>query len=140
MRVLLDTCVLSELHRETGLSLVRDALASLADDDIYLSVLSVGELTKGITLLPESRRKTDLTAWLFSLQQQYAKRILPITSDITSIWGSITATVQSKGIALPAVDGLLAAMALRHGLYVMTRNVKDFKETGVMLLNPWLDV
>jgi len=137
MRVLLDTCVLSELYRATPLDAVQAAVDRLPDDNLYLSVITLGEIGKGIALLPESRRKQDLSAWLANIQHAYADRILSIDPETAVIWGEITAVVQRRGFVLAAPDGLIAATALCHGLHLMTRNVKDFRETGVLLLNPW---
>ncbi|MEO0968183.1 MAG: type II toxin-antitoxin system VapC family toxin [Cyanobacteria bacterium J06639_18] len=140
MRVLLDTCVLSELYKPIPLESVKSAVDSLLDNDIYISVITLGEISKGISLLSESRRKRDLSVWFNNIEHVYAKRVLQIDSEIAAIWGKITAIAQKKGFILAAADGLIAATALRHGLYLMTRNVKDFEVTGVLLLNPWNDV
>ena len=140
MRVLLDTCVLSELYKPIPLESVKTAVDSLLDNDIYISVITLGEISKGISLLSESRRKRDLLVWFNNIENVYAERVLQIDSEIAAIWGKITAIAQKKGFILAAADGLIAATALRHGLYLMTRNVKDFEVTGVLLLNPWNDV
>lgn len=137
MRVLLDTCVLSELYKSEPLQVVQDSVNSLPDDALYLSVITLGEISKGIALLPESRRKCDLSAWLVQIDHTYAERVLSIDAETAIIWGEITAVAQNQGIVLPATDGLIAATALKHGLHLMTRNVKDFRHTGVLLLNPW---
>ena len=140
MRVLLDTCVLSELYKPIPLESVKTAVDSLLDNDIYISVITLGEISKGISLLSESRRKRDLLVWFNNIENVYAERVLQIDSEIAAIWGKITAIAQKKGFILGAADGLIAATALRHGLHLMTRNVKDFEVTGVLLLNPWSDV
>ncbi|MDJ0693017.1 MAG: type II toxin-antitoxin system VapC family toxin [Mastigocoleus sp. MO_167.B18] len=140
MRVLLDTCVLSELYKPIPLESVKNAVNSLLDNDIYISVITLGEISKGISLLSESRCKRDLSVWFNNIEHIYAERVLQIDSEIAAIWGEITAIAQKKGFILAAADGLIAATALRHGLYLMTRNVKDFEVTGVLLLNPWNDV
>ena len=137
MRVLLDTCVLSELYKSTPLGTVKTSVDSLPSDNLYVSVITLGEIGKGITLLPDSRRKRDLSVWLVNIQHTYAEGVLPIDSETAAIWGEVTATAQKKGFILAAADGLIAATALRHGLHLMTRNVKDFEVTGVLLLNPW---
>lgn len=137
MRVLLDTCVLSELYRPAPLEAVQTAVGRLPDESLYLSVITLGEIGKGIALLPESRRKQDLTAWIANIQHSYQDRILPIDAETAAIWGEITAAAQRRGMVLAAPDGLIAATALCHGLHLMTRNVTDFKGTGVLLVNPW---
>ena len=137
MRVLLDTCVLSELRKSNCHQNVRKAIEDCADASLFLSVITVGEITKGIGLLNESQRKRELQSWLQTLEQHYADRILPIDLDIVHIWGEITANAQKSGQIIAASDGLIAATALRHGLHIMTRNVDDFEPSGGLLINPW---
>ena len=137
MKVLLDTCVVSELQRQNARPSVRDAVASIPDDHLFLSVLSIGEIIKGIELLPDGKKRRSLETWLFDLVNLYSEHILPVDLETSRIWGEITANARQKGVTIPAVDGLLAATALRHGLYLMTRNTRDFALTGVRLINPW---
>ena len=139
MRVLLDTCVLSELRHPKGHQGVRRSVDALESEDLFVSVLSLGEITKGVTLLKDSRKKRDLQAWLQALERHYADRVLPVDLETSHVWGELTATSQKAGKIIPAGDGLIAATARRHGLHVMTRNVEHFEPTGVMLLNPWAD-
>lgn len=137
MRVLLDTCVLSELRTPKGHRGVRQAVDALDDENLFLSVISIGEISKGIALLRESRKKRVLETWLQTLERYYADRLLPIDLETSRIWGELTAVAQRAGRAVHATDGLIAATALRHGLRVMTRNTADFEPTRVLLLNPW---
>jgi len=137
MRALLDTCVLSELRSPRPNSGVRQAIDEFAGDDLYVSVVSAGEIAKGIALLKHSRNKRGLESWLRALELGYADRLLPVDLETAHIWGELTATAQKRGRAIPAADGLIAATALRYGLHVMTRNTTDFETTGALLLNPW---
>jgi predicted nucleic acid-binding protein len=137
VRVLLDTCVLSELRHPKGDTRVRRAVDQFADESLFVSVLSIGEIAKGIALLKDSQKKRSLQAWLQSLEVLYTDRLLPVDLETSRIWGELTAIAQAKGRFLPAIDGLIAATARRHGLHVMTRNVADFEPAGVLLLNPW---
>ncbi len=137
MRVLLDTCVLSELRRPEGYPGVRQAVEAIKDEDLFISVISIGEISKGIALLNDSRRRRALEAWLYTLEHDYGDRLLPLDVEICRIWGGLTARAQKAGRVVHATDGLLAATALRHGLRVMTRNTTDFEPTGVLLVNPW---
>lgn len=139
MRTLIDTCVLSEVQRKKGHPGVRKKLEALAEEDIFLSVLTLGELRKGIDKLKASARKTALSEWFEQILATSKDRILPVDSETAIIWGEITAKAGRKGKTLPAIDGLLAATALRHGLHLMTRNVADFETTGALLSNPWDD-
>lgn len=137
MRVLLDTCVLAELRNPKGNPAVREAVDQLDDADLYLSVLTLGEIAKGVGLLDAGRKRKQLTAWLRGLEELFADRLLEVDHEAATIWGEVTARAQKQGVVIPAVDGLLAATALRHGLYFMTRNTKHVAVTGVLLTNPW---
>ena len=137
MSILLDTCVLSEVRHPQGNPRVRDALGQHRDDELFLSVLTVGELTKAVALLNEGRRKRELEIWVSGLTRGFADQVLPVDDQTAIIWGEITAVAQTNGRIVPAIDGLIAATALRHGLAMMTRNVDDFAATGVRLINPW---
>ena len=137
MRVLLDTCVLSELRHSRGDQNVRSAVATLRPSETFLSVITLGEISKGIALLTDDHKKRDLGYWLPSVERSYTDRILPIDRDTAIIWGELTAITQRRGIQLHAADGLIAATAIQHGLHVMTRNVRHFDATGVLILNPW---
>jgi predicted nucleic acid-binding protein len=134
---LLDTCVLSELTRPTPHSRVSAWLGEQDAAALHLSVLTVGEIEKGVALLPRGMKKRSLTTWLATLRSTYADRLLPVDSAIAAIWGRTAAAVQRRGRRLSVVDGLIAATALHHGLTVVTRNVADFQATGATLLNPW---
>ncbi len=138
MRVLLDTCVLSELRRPKGHPAVRQAVAAFESEDLFVSVISIGEIAKGISLLREGPHKRALHSWLQSLERYYADRLLFIDLETSLIWGELTAIAQKRGRLIHASDGLIAATARRHGLHVMTRNTADFEPTGVLLLNPWM--
>jgi toxin FitB len=139
VRVLLDTCVLSELRRPEGHPAVRQAVDALNEEELFLSVISIGEILKEITLLRESPKRRALESWLNTLERDYGDRLLPIDLETTRLWGELTASTQKAGRIVHATDGLIAATALRHGLRVMTRNTADFEPTGVLLLNPWKD-
>ena len=132
---LLDTNVLAELRkRERGNAGVSAWFAAVDDDQLYLSVLVVGEIRRGVELL---RRRDpaaagQLDAWLLRLKANYASRILSVNSDISELWGSLG--LQQP---IPPIDGLLAATALFHGLTFVTRNVADIERSGVTYLNPF---
>ncbi|MEQ8667925.1 MAG: type II toxin-antitoxin system VapC family toxin [Pirellulales bacterium] len=137
MRTLVDTCVLSEVQRRRGNQRVRERFESLAAEDVYLSVLTLGELKKGIDKLKAGTKKKALASWFDQIVLSTPDRILPIDHETAVIWGEITARSEKEGKSIPAVDGLIAATAIRHGLHLMTRNVADFEPTGAMLINPW---
>jgi toxin FitB len=137
MRTLIDTDVLSEARKPDGHAMVKQRLAAAEPDDLFISVISIGEITHGIARLPAGTKRRELEAWLGVTERHFADRILPIDRDIAQLWGEITAKATSAGRTLHAADGLIAATALHHGLRIMTRNVKDYDVTGVLLSNPW---
>jgi toxin FitB len=137
VKYLLDTSVLSELVKpvpaETVLAFFRHAVA----EDVWLSVVTIGEVVSGIESMPHGKRRRQYEAWLHRSEVQYEGRFLPIDLEICRIWGELTGRLRRGGIQLPMADGLIAATALHHGMHVVTRNVKDFEPTGVLLVNPW---
>jgi len=137
VRALLDTCVLSELHHPAPHPGVRRVVAEAASEDLFLSVISIGEIAKGIALLRESHRKRGLSAWLQALERDYADRLLAIDLETSHLWGELTAAAQKIGKVIPAADGLIAATARRHGLRLVTRNTGHFQDAGVAVINPW---
>lgn len=116
---------------------MRRAVEALGSEDLFLSVISIGEIAKGIALLKETKKKDDLMIWVQTLQADYADRVLVVDLETAHIWGELTAEAQNAGKIVPASDGLIAATARRHGLHVMTRNTEHFKAAGVLLLDPW---
>jgi predicted nucleic acid-binding protein len=137
MKTLIDTDVLSEARKPDGNAMVRQRLAAAEPDDLFLSVISIGEISHGIARLPSGPKRRELEAWLSVTERHFADRILPIDRDIAQLWGEITAKAAHAGRTLHAADGLIAATALHLGLRIMTRNVKDFEVAGVLLTNPW---
>jgi predicted nucleic acid-binding protein len=139
MTGLLDTCVVAELRKPGGHAGVKAAVAEIPDESLYLSVLTVGEIAKGIGLLAAGKKKKALASWLTELETKFSDRILGIDAETARLWGELTARAQKKGEIIPAVDGLLAATALRHGLHVITRNTRHFEASGALVLDPWQD-
>jgi predicted nucleic acid-binding protein len=135
---LLDTNIPSELTRPMPDSRVRDWVRAQDNASLYLSVVSVGELRRGFTLLPQSKRRAQLEQWFEQyLLPLFADRILPVTQSIGNRWGVLGGECQLRGAPLNTADGMIAATALEHGLTLVTRNVKDFAGLGVMVFNPW---
>lgn len=138
MRLLLDTCAISELRKPKPDKQVRALIEETPDEDLFVSALTIGEITKGIQRLSDSPKKRELVSWLNALEHHYAnERILPVDTETARMWGSLTASAQASGRTIPAIDGLIAATALQHGLRILTRNEADFASTGVMIVNPW---
>jgi predicted nucleic acid-binding protein len=135
--VLLDTCVVSELRLPKPDPGVARAIRGLDSDDLFVSAISIGKIVKGVALLPDGQKKRLLQSWLRALERHYGDRLLPIDLETCRMWGELTAAAQKAGRTIPASDGLIAATARQHGLYIMTRNTADFEPSGVPLLNPW---
>ena len=138
MKYLLDTNVISELVAKQPSTKVIEWLDGAHESQLYLSVVTIGEITKGIEKLPESPRKSALRNWLTDeLLVRFQGRILVIDSAVMLTWGALIATLEMKGRKLPAIDSLVAAIARHGGLVMVTRNVVDFADTGLTILNPW---
>ena len=135
MSYLLDTNVLSELRRKSPDETVVEWFARRPPSTLYLSVLTLGELRKGIEGVADSKRRMSLNDWLESdLPAFFVGRILPIDAQVAERWGRLVATA---GRPLPAIDSLLGATAAQHGLSIVTRNGKDFADMGLDIINPW---
>lgn len=135
---LLDTNVISELIRPRPDAKVAAWISSTDENLLSLSVLTFGEIRKGIAALPATARRARLEAWLdHDLALRFAGRILPVDQPVADRWGRLSAEVASKRMVLPVVDGLLAATALHHNLTLVTRNSRDIEPTSVPFFNPW---
>jgi len=135
---LLDTNCISEAVRERPEPRVLSWLGATEEALLHLSVLTLGEIRKGVAALTPGKRRTLLETWLeMELQVRFAGRILPIDVAVADRWGELAAAVRAKGAALSTVDGLLAATAFHHKLTIVSRNVQDFAHTQVPVFNPW---
>lgn len=135
---LVDTNIPSELTRDTPDAHVVDFLEDAGRESLFLSVMTLGEICKGIDILPISPKRTALQNWLDKdVRSWFRSRILPVTESIAERWGHLAAVAKRRGVTVAVVDGVLAATALEHDLTLVTRNVKDFADLGVVLLNPW---
>jgi predicted nucleic acid-binding protein len=138
MRALLDTCVISELVSKHPDPKVVEYVDALDPEDVYLSVIAIGEIVKGIEKLPSSRRKTGLQTWLNDdLLVRFEGNVVPLDIDVMVEWGRITAQLESAGQTMPAIDSLIAATALAMKMTLVTRNTSDFEGTDVEIVNPW---
>lgn len=135
---LLDTNCISELVRLNPEPRVMEWMQTADEASLYLSVLTLGEIRKGVAGLPQGKRRTRLETWLdIELRARFAGRILPIDVPVADRWGVLIATAKREGRPLSTIDGLLAAIALHHNLTVVSRNVSDLANTGVQVLDPW---
>ena len=135
---LLDTCLLSELIRKEPNQGVLDWIKDKEESSLFLSVLTIGELKKGIVKLKPSTKKKELTLWFAELESRFKDRIIPIDIQISLKWGEIQANLEVNGNSMPTIDSLIASTALCKNLIVVTRNGKDMKQSHVEILNPWV--
>jgi toxin FitB len=135
---LLDTNCVSELIRHKPEPRVVDWVEAVDESMLYLSVLTIGEIRKGLAALAQGKRRTRLETWLeVDLMSRFAGRTLPIDAGIADRWGVITADAKRRGKSLSIIDGLLAATALHHNLTLVSRDPSDFLHAHVEVLNPW---
>jgi predicted nucleic acid-binding protein len=135
---LLDTNIPSELTRQRPEPQVERWLDEANDEELFFSVISLGEILKGITILPASKHRAGLQEWLDSaLRPWFEGRILPVTAPIAERWGVLSGECRLQGKQVKVADGLIAATALLHQLTIVTRNARDFAGLGVHILNPW---
>lgn len=135
--ILLDTCVISETLKPEPSPAVLDWIDHLIESQVYLPALVIGELHKGVHLLPESQRRQALRVWLDQLEARFEGRILCIDHAVCITWGRLTADLKRGGSTIPVVDLLLAALAIHHSAVFATRNTGHFAATGADLVNPW---
>jgi predicted nucleic acid-binding protein len=138
LKYLLDTCVISELIKKEKNNKVVKWIKKRKESSLFISVLTVGEIQKGISKLPDSYKKEYLKTWIDNdLKKRFAGRILEITEEIATSWGEIQAKSESEGKKMPAIDSLIAATAIKNNLTVVTRNEKDIENSGCKSINPW---
>ena len=137
MGYLIDTCALSEFTKPRPSASVDRWFASVADGHEFVSVLTLGELEKGISKLGSTRRRTDLERWFGALRERFDGRVLGIDDAVALEWGRLSARVERDGRPVPVVDALIAATAIVHGLAVVTRNTSDIVRTGAPVVDPW---
>ena len=135
---LLDTNIISELVKPKPEAYVTEWVENTDESLLYLSVLTLGEIRRGIAALPQSRRRATLEAWLDKdLRARFEGRILAIDQEVADRWGLLTAAARNSGIVMPVIDGLLAATALEHNLTLVTRDTGQIPSMGVAVFNPW---
>lgn len=135
MSYLLDTNVVSELARSKPEVAVTRWLKEIPADELFLSVITLGELRRGVERLPAGARRERLRRWLEQdLRAWLGPQLLPIDANVADRWGRLLAAAVHTP---PAIDALLAATALAHDLRLVTRNERDFDFVGLEVVNPW---
>jgi len=138
VKYLLDTCVISELAKTSPNKKVISWTTRNNEADFYLSTLTFGELYKGISKLPPSKKKASLQQWVDEdLKERFKNRTIDINLRVVKVWGEIQGQSELKGRPMPAIDGLIAATGLVYNLVVVTRNISDMTQSEASLLNPW---
>lgn len=134
MSYLLDTNILSEVRKPHGDANVRSWFAEVGSDELYVSVLTLGEVRQGTERLKrrDEAQAAVIERWLEGLAASYRERLLPVDLEVVDAWGRLNVPDP-----LPVIDGLLAATALVHSLTLVTRNTKDVERSGVPLINPF---
>ena len=135
MSYLLDTNILSELTRQKPHASVLKWFENVSDESLYISVLSIGEIRKGIEEIKDEKRKEKLRIWLETeLPAWFSERILAINHSIADRWGRLLAAAKRP---MPAIDSLIAATALQYDLRLVTRSERDFQYPTLQIINPW---
>ena len=140
MNYLLDTNILCEATRPQPDIHVAAWLSARPALTLFVSLVSIAEIRKGILMLPEGKKRTKLASWLESeLLPAFANRVIPLGEVEMNEWAALQANAEKKGHTLPVVDSLIAATARSHGLTLATRNIQDFRHCGIPLHNPWAE-
>jgi len=135
---LIDTNCISELMRVSPDQRVVRWFSSVNEESLYLSVLTIGEIRKGIANIPSGKRREILSTWLDSLKERFAGRIVPVNDLVAEHWGHLSADAKRKGTPVSVIDGLIAATAIEYDFTVVSRNIDDFSLVPVSVLNPWI--
>jgi predicted nucleic acid-binding protein len=137
VKYLLDTCVLSELVKSAPSEQVINWFKEHQSDEMFISAISLAELLRGVAKLPESKRRNDLIIWIKKIEIDFMDRILSFDQNVAHSWSDMTALTEVKGKSIAAFDSLIAATAHMHDCYLVTRNVRDFVNSGVEIIDPW---
>ena len=138
MTFLLDTNVVSETVKPRPAPRLLEWFDAQLAPDLYISVVTLGEVVHGARRLRDRRRRRSYETWIQrELLRDFEGRVLPFDAEAATIWGDLLAVGDRSGLSLPAVDAQIAAIARRHRMTVVTRNVRDFSLMGVPQLNPW---
>lgn len=138
MSYLLDTNAVAEWAKPKPDPGIVRWLDEVDEDRTYLSMVTLGELRRGVDRLADGRRRERLCQWLATdLPDRFGNRMLPVDAVITNEWGRLLARAEAAGAVMCGIDGLIAATARVRGLYVVTRNIAHFQHAGIEVISPW---
>ncbi|HON78808.1 MAG TPA: type II toxin-antitoxin system VapC family toxin [Spirochaetota bacterium] len=137
MKYLLDTCVISEMVKPSPDKKLIRWVENEPSTSLFLSVITIGEIRKGLSKLPASRKKEKLTIWLNMLLEEYSDRILAIDLTVAENWGEMQGRAEKEGVVMPSIDGLIAAITYTNNMILVTRNETDFISANIPVINPW---
>lgn len=137
MSFLLDTCVVSESTKLIPSGNVLRWLEGQNEQELFISVITLAELWKGIAVLGKSKRRQKLEEFFGETVNIFTGRIIPVEQQVAVAWGNILNEMEKNGRPIPIIDGFLVATAIAHELTFVTRNISDFVRTGIPIVNPW---
>ena len=138
MNYLLDTFVLTEFSRRKPAPKLMRWMDSIAEESLYISAVTIGELQRSIEALPDSQRKNDLMVWLNEgLKERLKEHILPLETVTFTLWGSLSSWKEQDGKPMGMIETLIAATALRHNLTIVTNQPEAYLRCGAHVVNPW---
>jgi toxin FitB len=139
VRLLLDTNVLSEVTKPRPEGRVLEWLDGLDEDRCFISVVSIAEIRRGVSLMDNGRKRDALVEWLASdLPQRFEHRVIPVEERVALAWGDLMGDAKRNGRGMSSMDGLIAATAIAHNLTLATRNIRDFEGFRIDLIDPWV--
>ena len=139
MKYLLDTCVLSEFIKSQPDKKVNSWIAKISEADMLISVFTIGELRKGIDKLDAGKRRQKLNLWFQDIMNWGDGRILEFNKISAKNWGILVAQLETQGRPMPIIDSMIAAVAMTYECTLVTRNVNDFMDVNIPIINPWND-
>jgi len=137
VKYILDTCVISELVKPVPNPKVVEWLNKIPSESLFLCVITIGEIHKGLTKLPDSKKKEKLTHWVNTLLDEYKEKMIPIDLNVAENWGIIQGKAEKAGTPMSSIDSLIAAASYTHNLTLATRNEEDFAPGNIPVINPW---
>ena len=139
MNFLLDTCILTEFARQKPDAKVIRWIDSVGPEKLNVSVITIGEIQRGVERLPDSNRKDELLKWVCNgLVERLKDHIVPLDTMTLMLWGSLTGWKDTEGKPMGILESLIAASALRNNMTIVTRYIEVYHRTGVPVVNPWM--